>query len=191
MKYFLFITILFLFIGCEKSVPLHELNDAKLKTKLDQKNGFREFILGTPKDSLDLSNLDCKNVLRSGQDNCYVINYEKYLGAVPIDNLNLTLEENILKEIHFTFPDEGNNQDIISDIFSKEYGNPKFVDNKYISGFSLDWYGEHTTLSIIYQSGDDDFYVIFRSESVDKKIKKLQNDRYAREHQKEGNKVKL
>lgn len=190
-KFILLISFLIIAISCNQESSEQKKDDL-LKRKLDQKNGFREFTLGNSKDSLDSSNLACSDYSTGDEITCRVINYEKYLGPVPIDMLNLVFEENILKRVYFFFPLEGDNFNKVLDIFTEAYGIHESEINEYSNNERYYvWKGKNTTINIFPNFSDRSFLVQFSSKEANDLIDEIKDEKYSKKYQKEGNKVNL
>lgn len=191
MKYFAFLLIIFLSLNCDQQSSSQK-QDTKLKAKLDQKSGFREFVLGAHKDSLDLSNLSCTEGWDVKYNRCKVIQYEKYLGVVPIFNLELNIEENILKSISFMFPMAEDNILKVIELLKKEYGKYEIVSNEFTNYENqYMWRAKNTSISILSDLSNETFFVLYQSNIANEKIRKIKYDKYSSENQKKGNEVKL
>jgi len=159
-------------LGVENNQPAKPSNPKN--DELDNKNGFRNLILGSQYDSLkDLIEVDngfIVNLLKSKDDESkrYVLKDKgENIGDAEIDEIVLIFNQNILSKISVKVKGKQNTL-ILRESLIKAYGEP-FADSKKISS----WYGAKTSLELIMAENPDSATAEYTNKEINDKIQKI------------------
>jgi len=151
---------------------------------LDEKNGFRSFVLGTPFSQLDASSLE-KVYSVKADEKCFTVKgVDTKLGNAEISHVTLVFSQDLLKEIKIGASGKQNMLGLREALIAA-YGQPVSGSSLYGSE-SLKWDGEHTKLTLLQGGLNDESSIAwFENKDVEKKIDDIIKAK-AKEGAKEG-----
>ena len=153
-------------VPSNKAVPAQETDVPQAPTyqALDEKNGFRSFVLGTPFSKFDALSLEAEDTYINSKDEKWlsVKNIDTKLGNAEISRVLLIFSQGLLKEIVVNASGKQNELGLREALIAA-YGQP--VLKRSFSGEDLIWDGTHTTLRL-----HDNSTATFENKDVLKKI---------------------